>query len=92
MSTTTRRRLLSAAASRLALPFIRPARAAATMQMISHRFPALEYLAGNIRTAIPGVEVNTQLMPFDKALELAPSRFRRRPTRRTSSMPTTARF
>ena len=48
-----------------------PARAAAPVQMISHRFPALEYIAEKMRTAIPGVEVNTQLMPFDKALELA---------------------
>jgi len=55
----------------LAAPFIRPARAANTVQMLSHRFPALEYLAEKMRTAIPGVEVNTQLMPFDKALELA---------------------
>lgn len=68
---TTRRRLLSATTASLALPFIRPARAAAAVQMISHRFPALEYLAANMRTAIPGTEVNTQLMPFDKALELA---------------------
>jgi ABC-type glycerol-3-phosphate transport system substrate-binding protein len=72
MSTISRRRLLSGAAGgSLALPFIRPARAAATVQMLSHRFPALEYLAEKMRTAIPGVEVNTQLMPFDKALELA---------------------
>ena len=71
MSTTTRRRLLSVAGGSLALPFIRTARAAAPVQMISHRFPALEYLAEKMRTAIPGVEVNTQLMPFDKALELA---------------------
>jgi multiple sugar transport system substrate-binding protein len=68
----TRRRILNGiAASGLAAPFIRPARAAATIQMISHRFPALEYIAEKMRTAIPGVEVNTQLMPFDKALELA---------------------
>jgi len=59
------------AASGLAMPFNRPARAAAAVQMISHRFPALEYLAEKMRGAIPGVEVNTQLMPFDKALELA---------------------
>ena len=71
MPTTTRRRLLSIAGGSLALPFIRPAGAAASVQMISHRFPALEYLAEKMRTAIPGVEVNTQLMPFDKALELA---------------------
>ncbi len=59
------------AAGGLAIPFIRPARAAEAVQMISHRFPALEYLAAKMRSAIPGVEVNTQLMPFDKALELA---------------------
>jgi multiple sugar transport system substrate-binding protein len=46
------------------------ARAAAPIQMISHRYPALEYYAGKMRDAIPGVTVNTQLMPFDKALEL----------------------
>ncbi len=55
----------------LAMPFIRRAHAAAAVQMISHRFPALEYLAEKMRGAIPGVEVNTQLMPFDKALELS---------------------
>jgi multiple sugar transport system substrate-binding protein len=67
-----RRRILNGlAASGLAMPFIRPANAAAAVQMISHRFPALEYLAEKMRSAIPGVEVNTQLMPFDKALELA---------------------
>jgi hypothetical protein len=60
-----------AAAAGLALPFIQRASAAAPVQMISHRFPAIEYIAGKMRTAIPGVEVNTQLMPFDKALELA---------------------
>jgi multiple sugar transport system substrate-binding protein len=67
------RRSLLAGASLgcLATPFIRPARAADTVQMLSHRFPALEYLAEKMRGAIPGVEVNTQLMPFDKALELA---------------------
>src|SRR5580658_7518823 len=47
------------------------ARAAGTIQMISHRYPALEYFAEKMRTAIPGVTVNTQLMPFDKALELS---------------------
>ncbi len=38
--------------------------------MISHRYPALEFWASKMKTAIPGVEVNTQLVPFDKALEL----------------------
>jgi ABC-type glycerol-3-phosphate transport system substrate-binding protein len=53
------------------MPFIRRAGAAAPVQMISHRYPALEYYAAQMRKAIPGVEVNTQLMPYDKALELA---------------------
>jgi len=46
------------------------ARAAGTIQMVSHRYPALEYYAEKMRSALPGVTVNTQLMPFDKALEL----------------------
>jgi ABC-type glycerol-3-phosphate transport system substrate-binding protein len=60
-------------AATLAAPAIlgRRARAAGTIQMISHRYPALEYYAEKMRTAIPGVTVNTQLMPIDKALELA---------------------
>jgi multiple sugar transport system substrate-binding protein len=71
MSPFTRRSLLAGAvANPLAMPFVHSARAATTIQLISHRFPALEYIAGNIQKAIPGVEVNTQLMPFDKALEL----------------------
>ncbi|WP_191058801.1 ABC transporter substrate-binding protein [Geminicoccus harenae] len=47
------------------------ARAQAPVQMISHRFPALEFYAEKMRGAVEGVEVNTQLMPFDKANELA---------------------
>jgi len=46
-------------------------RAAGTIQMLSHRYPALEYYAEKMRSAIPGVTVNTQLIPIDKALELA---------------------
>jgi multiple sugar transport system substrate-binding protein len=49
----------------------RRARAAAPVQMISHRYPALELFAEKMRTAVDGVQVNTQLMPFDKANELA---------------------
>ncbi len=45
--------------------------AASPVQMISHRYPALEHWAAKMKTAVPGVEVNTQLMPFDKALELS---------------------
>ena len=65
----SRRQLVAAT---LATPAILGTRAhaAGTIQMISHRYPALEYFAEKMRTAIPGVTVNTQLMPFDKALEL----------------------
>ncbi|MEM7023003.1 MAG: extracellular solute-binding protein [Pseudomonadota bacterium] len=45
--------------------------AADTVQMISHRYPALEFYAEKMRGAVPDVEVNTQLMPHDKAMELA---------------------
>ncbi len=62
----------SLVAATLAAPAIlgARARAAGTIQMISHRYPALEYYAEKMRTALPGTTVNTQLMPFDKALEL----------------------
>jgi ABC-type glycerol-3-phosphate transport system substrate-binding protein len=65
-----RRQVLRAA---LAAPVILggTARAAGTIQMISHRYPALEHYAEKMRGAIPGVTVNTQLMPIDKAMELA---------------------
>jgi len=46
------------------------ARAAGPVQMVSHRYPALEYYAEKMKTAVPGTTVNTQLMPFDKAHEL----------------------
>src|SRR5580658_1807667 len=60
-------------AAALAAPAVlgRRARSAGTIQMISHRYPALEYYAEKMRGAIPGVTVNTQLMPIDKAMELA---------------------
>jgi multiple sugar transport system substrate-binding protein len=66
----SRRAVLGAA---LAAPAIlgSKARAAGTVQMISHRYPALEYYAEKMRGAVPGVTVNTQLMPVDKAMELA---------------------
>jgi ABC-type glycerol-3-phosphate transport system substrate-binding protein len=40
------------------------------VQLISHRYPALEFWANKMKTAVPGVDVNTQLMPFDKMMEL----------------------
>jgi ABC-type glycerol-3-phosphate transport system substrate-binding protein len=71
MRPLSRRRLFGNAATSLALPFVCAAHATEPVRMISHRFPALEYIAGKMRSAVPGVEVDTQLMPFDKALELA---------------------
>jgi multiple sugar transport system substrate-binding protein len=66
----SRRELVAATLAAPALLGAR-ARAAGTIQMISHRYPALEYYAEKMRGAIPGTTVNTQLMPIDKALELA---------------------
>ncbi len=67
-----RRAILRGAAVAGGLALLTPedVRAASTVQMISHRFPALEYYAAKMRDAVPGTTVNTQLMPFDKALEL----------------------
>ncbi|WP_169728394.1 extracellular solute-binding protein [Geminicoccus roseus] len=59
------------AAAALSLLGAPRARAASPVQMISHRYPALELFAEKMRGAVDGVEVNTQLMPFDKANELA---------------------
>jgi ABC-type glycerol-3-phosphate transport system substrate-binding protein len=64
---------LSAAAVTLgagaaALP--RSAFAAEPVQLISHRYPALEFRAGKMKTALPGVDVDAQLMPFEKMGEL----------------------
>jgi len=50
-------------------PFVRAQ--SSTIQMVSHRFPALEHFAEKMRNAIEGVEVDTQLMPIDRADELA---------------------
>ena len=64
-----RRGLLRAAATLpLTAPFV--ARAAAPVQVISHRYPALEFYARQMQQAVPGVTVEPRLMPFDKALEL----------------------
>ncbi|MEZ5934482.1 MAG: extracellular solute-binding protein [Alphaproteobacteria bacterium] len=61
--------LLAGVAGWLSLPS--GAFAADAVQMISHRYPALEFYAERMREALPDVEVNTQLMPHDKAMELA---------------------
>jgi len=62
--------LLGAAAGAAIAGTTRRAAAAGPVQMVSHRYPALEYYAEKMKTAVPGVTVNTQLMPFDKAHEL----------------------
>jgi multiple sugar transport system substrate-binding protein len=67
----TRRRTVQLGAAAGSAALARGARAAAPVQLISHRYPALEFWANKMKTAVPGVEVNAQLMPFDKALELA---------------------
>ena len=67
----TRRRTVQLGAAAGSAAVARRARAAAPVQLISHRYPALEFWANKMKTAVPGVEVNAQLMPFDKALELA---------------------
>jgi ABC-type glycerol-3-phosphate transport system substrate-binding protein len=61
--------MLAVAGGWLSLPA--GAFAADPVQMISHRYPALEFYAERMREALPDVEVNTQLMPHDKAMELA---------------------
>ncbi len=61
--------MLAVAGGWLSLPA--GALAADPVQMISHRYPALEFYAERMREALPDVEVNTQLMPHDKAMELA---------------------
>lgn len=67
----TRRRTVQLGVVAGSAVMARGARAAAPVQLISHRYPALEFWASKMKTAVPGVEVNAQLMPFDKALELA---------------------
>lgn len=57
------------AAAGFPAPYVRAQ--GAPIQMVSHRYPALEHYAEKMRGAIEGVEVNTQLMPFDRANELA---------------------
>ena len=59
-----RRSFLAATAA----PFV--ARAASPIRVLSHRYPALEFYTSQMRDAVPGVAVETQLMPFDQALEL----------------------
>jgi multiple sugar transport system substrate-binding protein len=41
------------------------------VQVVSHRYPALEHYTEAMKKAVPGVSVNAQLMPFDKAMEVS---------------------
>ncbi len=65
----TRRGVLTAA-SILALPSIRRARADTPVGLISHRYPGLEYYAEKIKTALPGVTVDARLMQATEAIQL----------------------
>lgn len=55
----------------LATPMLsRRAAAAGPVQLVSHRYPALEYYAERLGEAAPDGGLNAQLMPFPKAFEL----------------------
>ncbi len=67
----TRRHLLAASAAALAAPAVRTAHAAdAAVQLISHRYPGLEYYAEKLKSALPGVAVDTRLMQAPDAIQL----------------------
>jgi ABC-type glycerol-3-phosphate transport system substrate-binding protein len=66
-----RRALLGGAAATLAwLEQSRRARASDAVQLLSHRYPALEFYAEKLKTALPGVTVDARLMPAPQATEL----------------------
>ncbi len=65
------RRVVLSAAAGLAMPAIsRRAVAAEPVQLISHRYPALEYYAAKMKSAVPGVAVDTRLMVSGDAIAL----------------------
>jgi multiple sugar transport system substrate-binding protein len=64
----TRRGVLGGA---LAVPaLIGSARADQTVTLVSHRYPALEYYADKMKTAVPGVQIDARLMPSGDAAQL----------------------
>jgi len=66
-----RRRDILAGTVALTTPaIIRQARAQDAVQLISHRYPALEFYAEKLRSALPGMAVNTRLMPSGDAMQL----------------------
>jgi hypothetical protein len=69
MSGVTRRQMLRAAStvavSAAVTPFgQRRARGATPVQVLSSRYPALEYYADRIRKAVPDLPVEMQMMPL----------------------------
>ena len=65
------RRAVLASAAALATPaLVRQAHAEDPIQLISHRYPALEFYAEKLRGALPGTTVNTRLMPSGDAMQL----------------------
>jgi len=67
----TRRAVLGGTAAALAMPAVlRRAHAADPVHLISHRYPALEYYADQMRTAVPGVELDARLMPSGDAMQM----------------------
>lgn len=75
MVSITRRQALKSASTVAASAALGPwapriARAATPVQVLSSRYPALEYYADRIRKAVPDFPVEMQMMPFDKSLEL----------------------
>lgn len=67
----SRRAALGTAAAGLAMPaLMRRAWAQDPVHLISHRYPALEYYADKMRTAVPGVELDARLMPSGDAMQL----------------------
>ncbi|HTI84303.1 MAG TPA: extracellular solute-binding protein [Acetobacteraceae bacterium] len=67
----SRRRLLAATAAGLAAPAIRRAFAAGEpVQLVSHRYPGLEYYADKLKSALPNVPVETRLMQAPDAIQL----------------------
>jgi len=66
-----RRFVMSAAAGAglTALPRRAPAQQAA-LKLISHRNPSLEYYMSRFTNAVPGVRIDTTLVPIDRAIEL----------------------
>jgi ABC-type glycerol-3-phosphate transport system substrate-binding protein len=67
---TGRRGVIATAATASIAPWSR-AVSETPVHVLSHRYPALELFTASMREALPGVAVDTQLMPFDKMLEVS---------------------